>query len=201
MLLKLKRFYTYCFYVSVSFIFCVLPAFLITLFTSFISQLFYAGFLPFLGASSYTLWTGGSCYNYKWFFHMQGTLSAGVKLYSICTFLYFILLIKDCFYLFNFLVVSNFLFSFKLSNLALCKHCTSMLFVQDKTCSLVILLVSFIIVISFLISTVIVWLLMPFMNCSFSCLFPCIYILWLWPSIYPSTLLLIHLNALKFTVL
>ena len=137
---------------------------------------------------------------------MLGTVSADTKSCSFCTFFVFcfvgwvLLLIIPwmCSSLLQFPNhVELFSLSFQLSNMAFCKHSTPILFAQDKTCSFVILLISFVITNSLIISAVITWLFMWFMNFSFSLLFPFTYILWLWPSVYPSTFLLIHLNVLE----
>ena len=100
---------------------------------------------------------------------------------------------------FDLLIISNSSVSFQLSVMIFCEHWTSIHFIQDKTCSFVILLVSFYDSKFIIISAVIISLLMPFMNCSFSLLsgFFCIYIMWLCPFVYASILQLIHLSASK----
>ena len=66
----------------------------------------------------------------------------------------------------DFLIRSESLVFFKLSNMAFSQYCVSILFTQDRSCSPVIFLVSFMIVSSLIICAVIVWSLLPFMHCS-----------------------------------
>ena len=62
----------------------------------------------------------------------------------------------------------EFLFSFNHSDIAFCYHCAYICLAEDRTCSLVISLMIFLIDNYFLITAAIIWSLMPLLNCSFN---------------------------------
>ena len=71
---------------------------------------------------------------------------------------------------FEILIILNSFDSFKFSNMDFCECYIYILFTQDKSCSLVISLMSFMMLSYFIISAVTAWWLISFRNCSFSLL-------------------------------
>ena len=137
----------------------------------------------------------------------QGTVLMVQNFCSICIFLCFVwwcntLLIFCIGSGFIFLIISKLLISFKLSSITFSVNCTWILFAQDRSCLLVISLVSFMIMHLFIISVVIIWSLITFTKCCCSHLSISLYShLWLWPLVCWSILLWAHCVFYDFTLL
>ena len=122
-----------------------------------------------------------------------------VSIFSTFLYLLFHVVLTILSFLFRFLpcllFMGNYFLSFRFSKIVFWHHCASILFSHTKSCLLVISLRSFNSVSSLIISAVIVWALMPFINCSFSLLstFLDLHSIAFILS-YPSIPLQIHLN-------
>ena len=141
-------------------------------------------------------WSGWLCCSYHRSSQMPCNVLVDVMFHSICIFLCSVSVIvystlvhfgHILFYAFTFLSCWKSLLSFRLSNMAPCEHCNSILFSHHNSCLLMITLVCLIVFNSSTISAVMVWLFIPFMNCSFSLLSQSLHLHSVaWPSVWPS---------------